>query len=205
MELKILVLPGDGIGTEVTREAVRVLEHVADKWGHALTLREGLLGGRGDSRRRDAVSRRDEGARARSRRHAAGGRGTARVRRASAVAAPREGPARHSQGARRLRQSAPGAGLRESARVVSAQERHRPRNRHSDRPRAYRRPVFRATQGHQRLRRGRDGGQLDGLPPFRDRARRAHGPSIWRASAASGLLRSTRRTCSKTRSFGGGR
>ena len=45
MELKILVLPGDGIGPEVTREAVRVLEHVADKWGHALTLREGLLGG----------------------------------------------------------------------------------------------------------------------------------------------------------------
>ena len=45
MELNILVLPGDGIGPEVTREAVRVLQHVADKWGHALTLREGLLGG----------------------------------------------------------------------------------------------------------------------------------------------------------------
>ena len=45
MDLNILVLPGDGIGTEVTREAVRVLKHVAAKWGHALQLTEGLLGG----------------------------------------------------------------------------------------------------------------------------------------------------------------
>ena len=34
MNLNILVLPGDGIGTEVTREAVRVLRHVAEKWHH---------------------------------------------------------------------------------------------------------------------------------------------------------------------------
>ncbi len=45
MELKILVLPGDGIGPEVTREAIRVLDHVAAKWGHTLNLSEGLLGG----------------------------------------------------------------------------------------------------------------------------------------------------------------
>jgi len=45
MNLNILVLPGDGIGTEVTREAVRVLRHVAQKWNHALRLTEGLLGG----------------------------------------------------------------------------------------------------------------------------------------------------------------
>ena len=45
MNLNILVLPGDGIGTEVTGEAVRVLRVVAEKWNHQLTLREGLLGG----------------------------------------------------------------------------------------------------------------------------------------------------------------
>jgi 3-isopropylmalate dehydrogenase len=45
MNLKILVLPGDGIGGEVTREAVRVLEHVATAFGHQLALAEGLLGG----------------------------------------------------------------------------------------------------------------------------------------------------------------
>jgi 3-isopropylmalate dehydrogenase len=45
MQLQILVLPGDGIGTEVTREAVRVLERVGAKFGHTLQLTEGLLGG----------------------------------------------------------------------------------------------------------------------------------------------------------------
>src|SRR6201988_4283135 len=45
MNLHVLVLPGDGIGTEVTREAVRVLRHVAAKWKHKLNLTEGLLGG----------------------------------------------------------------------------------------------------------------------------------------------------------------
>ncbi len=45
MKLNILVLPGDGIGTEVTGEAVRVLRRVAEKWNHELKLTEGLLGG----------------------------------------------------------------------------------------------------------------------------------------------------------------
>src|SRR5271157_2793285 len=43
--MDVLVLPGDGIGTEVTREAVRVLRHVAAKWNHSLHITEGLLGG----------------------------------------------------------------------------------------------------------------------------------------------------------------
>ncbi len=45
MNLSVLVLPGDGIGPEVTREAVRVLRHVANKWRHTLHITEGLLGG----------------------------------------------------------------------------------------------------------------------------------------------------------------
>ena len=45
MDLNILVLPGDGIGTEVTREALRVLRHVAAKWNHKLSVTEALLGG----------------------------------------------------------------------------------------------------------------------------------------------------------------
>jgi len=45
MNLNILLLPGDGIGPEVTREAARVLRHVAEKWHHRLKLTEGLLGG----------------------------------------------------------------------------------------------------------------------------------------------------------------
>src|SRR5215510_6669572 len=45
MELRVLILPGDGIGVEVTREAVRVLERVAVKFNHTLSKTEGLLGG----------------------------------------------------------------------------------------------------------------------------------------------------------------
>lgn len=45
MNLNLLILAGDGIGTEVTREAVKVLERVAKKFGHKLELSEALLGG----------------------------------------------------------------------------------------------------------------------------------------------------------------
>jgi 3-isopropylmalate dehydrogenase len=45
MNLRILTLPGDGIGTEVTAEALRVLRAVAQKYGHTLEVSEGLLGG----------------------------------------------------------------------------------------------------------------------------------------------------------------
>jgi len=45
MDLNVLILPGDGIGVEVTREAVRVLERVAAKFNHKLNHKEGLLGG----------------------------------------------------------------------------------------------------------------------------------------------------------------
>jgi len=42
---RILVLPGDGIGPEVTREACRVLEVVAERHGRKLAFEEGLIGG----------------------------------------------------------------------------------------------------------------------------------------------------------------
>jgi 3-isopropylmalate dehydrogenase len=45
MNLKILILPGDGIGAEVTSAALDVLKAVAKKFGHTLELSEGLLGG----------------------------------------------------------------------------------------------------------------------------------------------------------------
>lgn len=45
MKAKIAVLPGDGIGPEVTNKAVQVLEKVAGKFGHELTFDEALMGG----------------------------------------------------------------------------------------------------------------------------------------------------------------
>ncbi len=45
MLLKILLLPGDGVGVEVTRAAVTVLEKIATKFGHSLELSDALIGG----------------------------------------------------------------------------------------------------------------------------------------------------------------
>jgi 3-isopropylmalate dehydrogenase len=45
MKLRIAVLAGDGIGPEVTREAVNVLRAVADAGGHDLVVSEALIGG----------------------------------------------------------------------------------------------------------------------------------------------------------------
>ncbi len=45
MKALIAVLPGDGIGPEVTHEAVKVLQAVADKFGHDFSFEEGLVGG----------------------------------------------------------------------------------------------------------------------------------------------------------------
>lgn len=45
MDLNVLVLPGDGIGVEVTKQAVKVLTQVARVFGHQVSLSEGLLGG----------------------------------------------------------------------------------------------------------------------------------------------------------------
>jgi len=41
----IAVCAGDGIGPEVVREAIRVLEAVGVKYGHSFTFREALVGG----------------------------------------------------------------------------------------------------------------------------------------------------------------
>jgi len=43
--LTIALLPGDGIGPEVVAEGARVLRAVAERWGHAIEFREGLIGG----------------------------------------------------------------------------------------------------------------------------------------------------------------
>ncbi len=45
MKASIMVLPGDGIGPEVTTKAVAVLEKIASKFGHEFTFNEALMGG----------------------------------------------------------------------------------------------------------------------------------------------------------------
>ncbi len=45
MILNLTILPGDGIGPEVTEQAVLVLQAVAGKFGHQLELQQRLIGG----------------------------------------------------------------------------------------------------------------------------------------------------------------
>lgn len=45
MKATIAVLPGDGVGPEVTSQAVRCLERIAELHGHSFTFVEGLIGG----------------------------------------------------------------------------------------------------------------------------------------------------------------
>ena len=45
MEHKLALIPGDGIGPEIVREARKVLDRVCEKYGHTFTYTELLLGG----------------------------------------------------------------------------------------------------------------------------------------------------------------
>lgn len=45
MDMNIVLLPGDGIGPEITSQAVEVMKTVADKFGHKVTFTEELIGG----------------------------------------------------------------------------------------------------------------------------------------------------------------
>ena len=45
MNAMITLLPGDGIGPEVVAEGQKVLEVVADRFGHTFTFPEALVGG----------------------------------------------------------------------------------------------------------------------------------------------------------------
>jgi 3-isopropylmalate dehydrogenase len=45
MKATIATLPGDGIGPEVMVQAIRLLNKIAEKYGHEFTITEGLIGG----------------------------------------------------------------------------------------------------------------------------------------------------------------
>lgn len=45
MKKNIALIPGDGIGPEIVREARKVLDRVCEKYGHEFTYTELLMGG----------------------------------------------------------------------------------------------------------------------------------------------------------------
>ena len=45
MDYRIAVIPGDGIGPEIVREACKVLDRVGEAYGHKFQYTEVLMGG----------------------------------------------------------------------------------------------------------------------------------------------------------------
>lgn len=45
MDIKLCVMPGDGIGPEIVEQALKVLHKVADKFGHNISTENALIGG----------------------------------------------------------------------------------------------------------------------------------------------------------------
>ena len=45
MKLNICCIPGDGIGPEIVTEAKKVLERIAEKYGHEMNFTDILMGG----------------------------------------------------------------------------------------------------------------------------------------------------------------
>ena len=172
---KIAVLPGDGIGQEVTPEAQKVLQVVGKAAGASFEFEHGA--GR---RRRH---RRDGRAAAAKRRCASASRATpscsgrwadpsgTTCRRSSA---PSAGLLALAQGARPLRQPAPGHVLSDARRRLAAQALGGRGHRHHGDPRAHRRALLRrAARARDARRRRRARGQHDGLHVAGDRARGA--------------------------------
>ena len=44
MKLKIAVLSGDGIGPEIMKQGVAVMDAIAEKYGHEVTYKEAICG-----------------------------------------------------------------------------------------------------------------------------------------------------------------
>ena len=45
MKANITIMPGDGVGPEITREAIKVLQAIETSFGHDFSLEEVLFGG----------------------------------------------------------------------------------------------------------------------------------------------------------------
>ena len=144
MKATIVVLPGDGIGPEVTAEAVRVLEAVAQR-GRARASRSTSSSWAAAPSTRHGTALTDEvlAALPGRRRGAARRGGRPEVGRPEGQGAAGAGAARPAQGARRLRQPAPGPGAPGAGRRLAAQARPAGGRGHPGHPRADRRALLR--------------------------------------------------------------
>ena len=142
MRLKIAILAGDGIGPEVTNEAVNILKAVAEFGGHDFTFVP-LLSAESPSRDRLAAPHRHPRRRARMRRRPDRRGRRQQVQRPAARQAPRSRPAADSPGPRRIRQPAPLHRLPRAQRNSPLRPEVTEGRQHPLRPRAARRPLLR--------------------------------------------------------------
>ena len=170
---KVLVLPGDGIGPEIMREVLRVVEFFDRRRIASFEISRGPGRRRRLRRLRRAADRCDAG------RGAGGRRGAVRLGRRPEMgdpavrAAARARPPAAAQGDGPVRQSAPGGGVRGAGRRLEPEARAGRRARSDDRARIDRRHLFRRAARHRdAARRQPPRHQHRGLHRGRDRARR---------------------------------
>ena len=200
MKLKIAILAGDGIGPEVTREAVNILKAIAEVRRPRLHLHRSPHRRRRHHRRRHAAAAADHRHLPRLRRRSARRSRRQQVQPPHARQTPRGRPAADPPGPRRLRQPSPLSRLRRAHRKLAAAPRGHQRRRHPLRARAARRPLLRpATLLEQGNRRSH---QHHALHEGRGHPRLAHRLRARPASAARNSRRSTRPTSSSARSYG---
>ena len=152
MHLKILVTAGDGIGPEVTNEAVAVLNEVAALGGHTFDFDAKRIGGVAIVQRRHAPAR----GYARRRARAPTRFSSAPLAATSSTRCPRQAsrgrPACDSRRARRLRQPAPLLLIQGADGQQPPASGDRRRHRHHVRPRTARRRLLRQAP---RVRQGK--------------------------------------------------
>ncbi len=170
---RIAVLPGDGIGQEVTPEAVRVLEAVGKGTGSGFEFERGLVGGAAIDATGKPLAAGHARAVPRVARDPVRGGRRAQVGRRAARAAARTRPPGDSQGAGPLREPPSGEVLSHARGRLAAQARGGRGDRPHGHPRADRRPLLRRAAGRRALRRRRrPRDQHDGVHLARGRADR---------------------------------
>ncbi len=174
--MKIAVLPGDGIGTEIVAEAVKVLK-VLDL---PLEMETALVGGAAFEAHGHPLPEGHAEAGQGGRRHPVRRRRRLEIRHAGPPSAPRAGHPGPAQEPRPVRQLPPGHLLRATGGRLQPEARAGCGPGHPDHPRAHRRhllrPAARPPRGHRRpLPRRRRSVRHHALQPPRDRTHRPRG------------------------------
>ncbi len=170
---KLLLLPGDGIGPEVMREARRIIDWLERKRGIVFELEEDVVGGASIDTRGTPLAESTLALAKAADAVLFGAVGGPRVGQARLRQAPRNRHPRPAPRTRPVRQPAPCHCLRPAGLRQHAEARNRAGPRHHDRPREHRRHLFRrAPRHHHAAGRPAPRHQHGGLHHRRNRARR---------------------------------